>query len=152
MVILNFDAWCSIMKNISIRIWATDMYCVISLLLSIGTVQGSTDICLFLVQVQLRYIYLLLSHHHFPTISWHFYDLAILNTFLLDLEQLLWWHTWANHVVSFVALTPAHVDLFWSWLLDQVEQDMTSLWQTIVYIYPSCWVIDRVAISLRCPC
>ena len=46
MVILNFDAWCSIMKNIttSLRIWATDVYCVITLLLSIGTVQGSTDI------------------------------------------------------------------------------------------------------------
>ena len=31
MVILNFDAWCSIMKNIttSLRIWATDVYCVI---------------------------------------------------------------------------------------------------------------------------
>ena len=58
MVILSFDAWCSIMKNISLRIWAMDMYCVITLLLSIGTVQGSTDICLFLVQIQLRYIYL----------------------------------------------------------------------------------------------
>ena len=58
MVILNFDAWCSIMKNISLRIWATDVYCVITLLLSIGTVQGSTDICLFLVQMQLIYIYL----------------------------------------------------------------------------------------------
>ena len=35
------------MKNISLRIWATDMYCVITLLLSIGTVQGSTDIGFF---------------------------------------------------------------------------------------------------------
>ena len=32
--------------------------CDITLLLSIGTVQGSTDICLFLVQMQLIYIYL----------------------------------------------------------------------------------------------
>ena len=61
MVILSFDAWCSIMKNIttSLRIWATDVYCVITLLLSIGTVQGSTDICLFLVQMQLIYIFIL---------------------------------------------------------------------------------------------
>ena len=58
MVILNFDEWCSIMKNISLRIWATDVYCVITLLLSIGPVQGSADICLFLVQMQLIYIYL----------------------------------------------------------------------------------------------
>ena len=60
MVILTFDAWCSIMKNISLRIWVMDVYCVIliTLLLRIGTVQGSTDICLFLVQIQLRYIYL----------------------------------------------------------------------------------------------
>ena len=72
MVILNFDAWCSIMKNIttSLRIWATDVYCVIILLLSIGTVQGSTDICLFLVQMQLIYIYIYiyteqLSQHKF---------------------------------------------------------------------------------------
>ena len=70
MVILNFDAWCSIMKNIttSLRIWATDVYCVITLLLSIGTVQGSTDICLFLVQMQLIYIYIYteqLSQHKF---------------------------------------------------------------------------------------
>ena len=64
MVILNFDAWCSIMKNISLRIWATDMYCVITLLLSIGTVQGSTDICLFLVQMQLIYIYIYIYTEH----------------------------------------------------------------------------------------
>ena len=70
MVILNFDARCSIMKNIttSLRIWATDVYCVITLLLSIGTVQGSTDICLFLVQMQLIYIYIyteqLSQHRH----------------------------------------------------------------------------------------
>ena len=59
MVILNFDAWCSIMKNIttSLRIWATDVYCVITLLLSIGTVQGSTDICLFLVLQLYVYLY-----------------------------------------------------------------------------------------------
>ena len=63
MVILNFDAWCSIMKTISLRIWATDVYCVITLLLSIpGTVQGSTDICLFLVQMQLVYIYIYTEH------------------------------------------------------------------------------------------
>ena len=69
------------MKNISLRIWATDMYCVITMLLSKGTSQGSTDIhvCLFMIQIQLRYIYLLLSHHHSPTIN---YDIAILNTFL----------------------------------------------------------------------
>ena len=50
MVISNFDAWCSMMKNTSLRIWATDTYSVITLLLSIhvGTVQGSTNICLFL--------------------------------------------------------------------------------------------------------
>ena len=60
MVILNFDAWCSIMKNISLRIWATDVYCVITLLLSIVPVQGNTDICLFLVQMQLNiYIFIL---------------------------------------------------------------------------------------------
>ena len=66
MVISNFDAWCSIMKNTSLRIWATDTYCVIPLFLRIGTVQGNTDtcICLFLVQIQRRYLYLLLSHHH----------------------------------------------------------------------------------------
>ena len=46
MVISNFDAWCSIMKNTSLRIWATDTYCVITLLCSIGTVQGSTDMSL----------------------------------------------------------------------------------------------------------
>ena len=62
MVILNFDAWCSIMKNISLRIWATDVYCVITLLLSIGPVQGSSDICLFLVQMQLIYIYIYTEH------------------------------------------------------------------------------------------
>ena len=58
MVIVHFDAWCCIMKNISLRIWATDMYCVITLILSIGIVQGSTDICLFLVQIQLKYRYI----------------------------------------------------------------------------------------------
>ena len=50
-------------------------------LLCIGTVQGNTDICIFLVQIQLRYLYLLLSHHHSPTIICSC-DLAILNTFL----------------------------------------------------------------------
>ena len=51
---------------------------VITLLLNIGTVQSSTDIhvYLFLVQTQLRYLYLLLSHHHSPTSS----DLAIMIT------------------------------------------------------------------------
>ena len=46
-------------------------------LLCMGTVQGSTDICLFLIQMQLRYLYLLLSHHQSPTIN---SDLAVLNT------------------------------------------------------------------------
>ena len=67
MVILNFDAWCSIMKYISLRIWATDVYCVITLLLSIGTVQGSTDIYLFLVQIQLRYIYIFILNTFLST-------------------------------------------------------------------------------------
>ena len=51
---------------------------VTTLLLNIGTVQSSTDIhvYLFLVQTQLRYIFLLLSHHHSPTSS----DLAIMIT------------------------------------------------------------------------
>ena len=50
-------------------------------LLCIGTIQGSTNIYIYLVliQKQLRYLYLLLSHHHSPTSSC---DLAILNTFL----------------------------------------------------------------------
>ena len=46
MVISNFDVWCSMMKNTSLRIWATDTYCAIPLLLCIGTVQGSSDICI----------------------------------------------------------------------------------------------------------
>ena len=33
MVISNFDVWCSMMKNTWLRIWATDTYCVILLLL-----------------------------------------------------------------------------------------------------------------------
>ena len=33
MVISNFDVWCSMMKNTSLRIWATDTYCAIPLLL-----------------------------------------------------------------------------------------------------------------------
>ena len=51
---------------------------VIALLLKIGTVQSSTDIhvYLILVQTQLRYLYLLLSHHHSPASS----DLAIMIT------------------------------------------------------------------------
>ena len=64
MIISNFDVWCSMMKNTPLRILATDTYCVIPLLLRIGTAQGSTDICLSLVQIQRIYIYLLLSHHH----------------------------------------------------------------------------------------
>ena len=86
--ISNFDAWCSMMMNTSLRIWATDTYCVITLLLNIGTVQGSTDIYIyiqnvyiyiyiFLTQTHLRYLYLLLSHHHSPTSSC---DLAIMIT------------------------------------------------------------------------
>ena len=61
MVILNFDAWCSIMKNIttSLRIWATDVYCVITLLLSIGTVQGSTDMSLHGPNAAHIYIFIL---------------------------------------------------------------------------------------------
>ena len=63
MVISNFDVWCSMMKNTS-RIWDTDTYCAIPLLLSIGTVQGSSDICILPVQIQRRHIYLLLCHHN----------------------------------------------------------------------------------------
>ena len=77
MAISNFDAWFSMMKDASLCIWATDTYCVITLLLNIGTVQGSTDIYLVLVQTQLRYLYVLLSHHHSPTSSC---DLAIMIT------------------------------------------------------------------------
>ena len=86
-------------------LWRTYYYvsglriCIVSiLLLSIGTVQGSTDSCLFLVQIQLRYIYLLLSHHQFPTSSC---DLAILSTFLSTnfgvdniTMSLRWWPFW----------------------------------------------------------
>ena len=98
MVILNFDAWYSIMKNISLRIWATDVYCVITLLLSIGTVQGSTDICLFLVQIQLRYIYLYwtpfsaqtLEQRHLSTRLHSSHTPAeICSEWLLDFKQLL---------------------------------------------------------------
>ena len=72
----------AVMKNTSLRIWATDTYCVVTLLLGIGTVQGSTDtcICLFLVQIKLRYLYLLLSNHHSPTSSCDFSNTD--NTFL----------------------------------------------------------------------
>ena len=99
-VILNFDAWCRIMKNIttSLRIWDTDVYCVVTLLLSIGTVQGSTDICLFLVQMQLIYIYLywttfsaqILEQRHLSTRLHSSHASAeICSEWLLDLEQLL---------------------------------------------------------------
>ena len=106
MVNLNFDAWCSIMNNISRRIWATDIYCVITLFFSIGTVQGSTDacICFFLVQIQLRHIYLLLPHHHSTKISC---DLAILNTFL----STNFGAKRSEHQTSFIACTSW--DLFW---------------------------------------
>ena len=73
MAISNFNAWCSMMKNTSLRI------CVIILLLNIGTVQGSTDIYLLLVQTQLRYIYFVLSYHHSPTNTCS-RDLAIIIT------------------------------------------------------------------------
>ena len=98
MVILNFDAWCSIMKNISLRIWATDVYCVITVLLSTGPVQGSTDICLFLVQMQLIYIYLYwtplsaqtLEQRHLSTRLHSSHASAeICSEWLLDLEKLL---------------------------------------------------------------
>ena len=63
----------------NIKLWCVVQHDeVIALLLNICTVQSSTDIhvYLFLVQTQLRYLYLLLSHHHSPTSS----DLAIMIT------------------------------------------------------------------------
>ena len=170
MVISNFDVWCSMMKNTSLGIWATDTYCVITLLLSIGTGQGSTDICLLLAQVQLRYLYLLLSHHHSPTISC---GLAILNTFL----STNFGAKTSEHQTSFITYTSWDL-----WLLDLDEQLLMAnykpcgfkghwylsmhvavgRWQLamwprsdlirkkyIVSIYPRCWVIDENVILLR---
>ena len=73
-------------------------------LLYIDTVQGSTDICLFLVQIQFIYLYLLSSHHHSPTISC---DLAILNTFL----STNFGTKTSEHQSSFITYTSW--DLFW---------------------------------------
>ena len=69
MVILNFDAWCSIRKNIttSLRIWATDVYCVITLLLRIGTVQGSTDIIMSLPGPNAAHIYIFILNNFLST-------------------------------------------------------------------------------------
>ena len=80
---------------------------VITLLLNIGTIQSSTDIhvYLFLVQTQLRYLYLLLSHNHSPTSS----DLAImitpLSAHILEQRHLSTMQT------SFI--TSTSFDLFW---------------------------------------
>ena len=63
------------MKNTSLRIWATDTYCAIPLLLRIGTVQGSSDICILPVQIQ-RYISI--------------YSYAIMTPVVVTLYY--WWH------------------------------------------------------------
>ena len=92
-------------------------------LLCIGTVQGNTDICLFLVQIQLRYLYLLLSHHHSPTISC---DLAILNTFLTaqTLEQ--------RHLSTNLNSSYTPTEICSEWLLDLMNNygwhKLQSLW------------------------
>ena len=78
--------------------WVVQHDDVTTLLLNIGTVQSSTAIhvYLFLAQTQLRYIYLLSSHHHSPTSS----DLAIMITPLSahTLEQSIWAPDFIHHI------------------------------------------------------
>ena len=169
MVISNFDVWCSMMKNTSPCIWAKDAYCVIPLLLRIGTVQGSTDICLLLVQIQRIYIYLLLSHHHSSSC-----DLVLLITPLSaqTLEQ--------RHLSTRLHSSYPAADICYEWLLAIDEQLMMAnsnscgfkdhwylpmyLWKMAAYlvtrydlirkpnlvsIYPRCWVIGENVIWLR---
>ena len=111
MVISNFGAWCSIVRNTSLRIWATDTYCVIPLFLRMGTVHGNTDICLFLVQMQRRYLYLLLSHHHSSSC-----DLALLITPFSShtLEQ--------RHLSTRLHSSCPSAEICYEWPLDLDEQ------------------------------
>ena len=87
---------------------------VTTLLLNIGTLQSSTDIhvYLFLVQTQLRYIYLLLSHHHSPTSS----DFAIMTTPFSahTLEQ--------RHLSTRLHSSHPPAEICSEWLLDLDEQ------------------------------
>ena len=94
--------------------WVVQHDEVTTLLLNIGTVQSSTDIhvYLFLVQTQLRYIYLLLSHHHSPTSS----DLAIMITPFSahTLEQM--------HLGTRLHSSHPPAEICSEWLLDLDEQ------------------------------
>ena len=148
MVILNFDAWCNIMKNISLRIWATDMYCVITLLLSIGTVQGSTDICLFLVQIQLRYIYIYwtpssahtLEQRHLSTRLHSSHAPAeICSEWLLDLQTPI---SEVSRAIDTCSCSCGSDHRLAS------DHYMTSLKSKILFL-SRCWVIDENVISLR---
>ena len=98
----NLTLWCVVQHNEVIT------------LLNIGTVQSSTDIhvYLFLVQTQLRYLYLLLSHHHSPTRS----GLAIMITPFLahTLEQ--------RHLSTRLHSSHPPAEICFEWLLDLDEQ------------------------------
>ena len=93
--------------------WVVQHDEVTTLLLNIGTVQSSTDIhaYLFLVQTQLRYIYLLLSHHHSPSS-----DLAIMITPFSahTLEQM--------HLSTRLHSSHPPAEMCYEWLLDLDEQ------------------------------
>ena len=107
MVISNVDVWYNIMKNTSLRIWVTDTYCVMPLLLRIGTVQGSTDIWLLLVQMQRIYINLMLYHHHSSS-----YDIVLMITpfSAQALEQ--------RHPSTRLHLSYPSAEICYEWLLD----------------------------------
>ena len=93
--------------------WVVQHDEVTTLLLNIGTVQSSTDIhvYLFLVQTQLRYIFVLLSHHHSPTSS----DLAIITPFSAHtLEQM--------HLGTRLHSSHPPAEICSEWLLDLDEQ------------------------------
>ena len=148
--------------------WVVQHDDVTTLLLKIGTVQSSTDIhvYLFLAQTQLRYIYLLLSHHHSPTSS----DLAITPFSSHTLEQM--------HLSTRLHSTSTSWDLFWviagpRWTI--IYGKLQPLWfqgylvplvsvrvavlkpiydlirkQNLVSIYPRCSVIGENVISGAC--
>ena len=141
MVISNFDVWCSMMKNTSLRIWVTDTYCAIPLLLCIGTVQiyvycrykYSADIYIYcytiitLVVVTLYYWWHLSQHKRWSKCIWA-------PDFINPIHQLRFvmsdcWTSMNNYLWETTTVTPvvsraAHV------AVEDVslpsDQDMTS--------------------------
>ena len=126
---------------------------------------------LVLIQKQLRYLYLLLSHHHSATSScvwpcntehlsqhklwskgiWvpdfihHMYQLRFV---LSDCwtSNNNWWQTTNRVVVTRI------IDTYPCSCGKMAACQVTKIWphlKNIVSIYPSCWVIDNIAISLR---